>query len=410
MKPIIEIKNISKKYTLNQSKQPYLSIRDGLVNVFKKERIGKQQEEFWALKDVCFNINPGESVGIIGKNGAGKSTLLKILSKITYPTSGSIKVRGRIASLLEVGTGFHPELTGKENIYLNGSILGMKKSEINSKYDEIVDFSGVENFLETSLKHYSSGMQLRLAFSVAAFLEPEILLIDEVLAVGDADFQKKCIGKMEDVSRNGRTILFVSHNMNSLQSLCTKGILLSKGKVEKIGELNSVVNEYLNGSLGSDTHSFYDPPVGDEYVKLISSELIDEFGEILSSVNINQKVGFRFKYRIDKIINAPPVPALHLKTLKGEYVFISLLPKSQLTNKLGVFETTAFLPANFLNTEIYTVGIVLFTISPEVLHLFDPQTITFEVTENVNERGVDYLKDLAGTVRPRLEWTQKIIN
>jgi lipopolysaccharide transport system ATP-binding protein len=207
---------------------------------FKKNRT----EDFWALKDVSFSVQPGESIGIIGRNGAGKSTLLKILSKISPPTTGKIIARGRMASLLEVGTGFHPELTGRENIFFNGSLLGMKRNEIENKFDEIVDFSGTENFLDTPLKHYSSGMQLRLAFSVAAFLDPEILIIDEVLAVGDAEFQKKCLSKMEDVSKSGRTILFVSHQLGMVGQLCKRAILLDHGKIVSLGDVDHVINEY----------------------------------------------------------------------------------------------------------------------------------------------------------------------
>jgi lipopolysaccharide transport system ATP-binding protein len=209
-------------------------------------------EDFWALKNVSFEVLPGESIGIIGRNGAGKSTLLKILSKITPPTKGRIISRGRIASLLEVGTGFHPELTGRENIFFNGSLLGMKRKEIEDKFDEIVDFSGVERFLDTSLKHFSSGMQLRLAFAVAAFLEPEILIIDEVLAVGDAEFQKKCLGKMEDVSKSGRTILFVSHNIGLVQKLCNRSILLREGVLTAFESTDSVAAKYLLNSEVSD--------------------------------------------------------------------------------------------------------------------------------------------------------------
>lgn len=240
---MLEVKGVSKKFSIRHE-SPYLSFRDRVMDLFKPTH--SSSEEFWALRDVSFEIQPGESIGIIGKNGAGKSTLLKILSKITPPTQGRIIGRGRIASLLEVGTGFHPELTGRENIFLNGSILGMKRQEIASKFDAIVDFAGTERFLDTPLKHYSSGMQLRLAFAVAAFLEPEILVIDEVLAVGDAEFQKKCIGKMEDVSRSGRTILFVSHNMAAVQSLCTKSILLQRGELKAMGSSANVVAQYLS--------------------------------------------------------------------------------------------------------------------------------------------------------------------
>ncbi len=250
MKPILEIRNISKKYSINHAGQTgYLSLRDSFSNLFKFGN-KNNKEIFSALDDISFDVYPGDSIGIVGKNGAGKSTLLKVLSKITPPSSGKIISRGRIASLLEVGTGFHPELTGRENIYLNGSILGLKKFEIEKHFDAIVDFSGVEQFIDTPLKHYSSGMQLRLAFAVAAHLEPEILIIDEVLAVGDAEFQKKCIGKMEDVSKSGRTILFVSHNMASIESLCNKAILLSKGKLIDQGWCKDVTNKYINLNVG----------------------------------------------------------------------------------------------------------------------------------------------------------------
>jgi lipopolysaccharide transport system ATP-binding protein len=248
MNPILEIENISKRFRIAHELQPYLNIRDRVTQIFSSRK-SSSSEEFWALKDISFDVAPGESIGIIGKNGAGKSTLLKILSKITPPTSGKIISRGRIASLLEVGTGFHPELTGRENIFLNGSILGMKRWEIEKKFDEIIDFAGVERFLDTPLKHYSSGMQLRLAFSVAAFLEPEVLIIDEVLAVGDMEFQKKCMGKMDEVSKSGRTILFVSHNMGAVSNLCTKAVLLRKGRIAMIDTSAKVVEQYLHDSV-----------------------------------------------------------------------------------------------------------------------------------------------------------------
>ena len=248
---------IGKKYLLQhqQSGRRYKALRDVIANkakgIFNRAETKSSTEEFWALKDVSFEIKHGDVVGIIGRNGAGKSTLLKLLSRITEPTTGKIRLRGRVASLLEVGTGFHPELTGRENIFLNGAILGMSKAEITRKFDEIVAFAEVEKFLDTPVKRYSSGMYVRLAFAVAAHLEPEILIVDEVLAVGDASFQKKCLGKMQDVSKGGRTVLFVSHNMGAVASLCKTGIWMQKGQVMKIGGAREIVDEYLTAA--SDT-------------------------------------------------------------------------------------------------------------------------------------------------------------
>ncbi len=233
-----------------------MSLRENLFSFLKP---GSKKEEFWALQNINFNVQQGDTVGIIGKNGAGKSTLLKILSKITPPTSGKIICRGRIASLLEVGTGFHPELSGRENIFMNGSILGMRRAEILKNFDAIVDFSGVEKFLDTPLKHYSSGMQLRLAFAVAAFLENEILIIDEVLAVGDAEFQKKCMGKMGEVSKSGRTILFVSHNMSAIAQLCAKSVFLIDGKVKQTGKTEEIISAYINLTSSGSSEGIFHP-------------------------------------------------------------------------------------------------------------------------------------------------------
>lgn len=244
MKPIIEVNHVWKEYQKGIDRR-YKSLRDTLVGI-PNRLFGAEKEKFWALEDIDFKVEAGESVGIIGRNGAGKSTLLKILSRITPPTKGEIILRGRVASLLEVGTGFHPELTGRENVFFNGSILGMKNQEIKRKFDEIVDFSGVENFIDTPLKHYSSGMQMRLAFSVAAHLDSEILLIDEVLAVGDAEFQKKCIGKMDDVSKGeGKTILFVSHNLSQISNLCSSGLLIQNGKIFTKKSIEFVCQIYI---------------------------------------------------------------------------------------------------------------------------------------------------------------------
>jgi lipopolysaccharide transport system ATP-binding protein len=253
---VIRVENLSKKYIIGHQKQErYTALRDVLANQVKSigqifsrngDKTDPAHEEFWALKDVSFEIKQGDRVGIIGRNGAGKSTLLKILSRITEPTSGKISIKGRVASLLEVGTGFHPELTGRENIYLNGAILGMDRIEIKKKFDEIVAFAEVEKFLDTPVKRYSSGMYVRLAFAVAAHLEPEILIVDEVLAVGDAQFQKKCLGKMEDVGKEGRTVIFVSHNMGAIRSLCSIGIYLEKGQVKNSGSMETVIDSYYD--------------------------------------------------------------------------------------------------------------------------------------------------------------------
>ncbi len=249
MSPIIEVSNLSKLYKLShQEKSSHRSIRDDLVNSLKGFflRRSVKYEDFWAIKDVSFKINRGEVVGIIGRNGAGKSTLLKILSRVTDPTCGQVIMRGRVSSLLEVGTGFHPELSGRENIFLNGAILGMSRKEISRKFDQIVAFAGIEKFLDTPVKHYSSGMYVRLAFSVAAHLEPDILIVDEVLSVGDAEFQKKSLGKMDEVTRqSGRTIIFVSHNMEAIQKLCAKCILLRDGKVEMFDRTDKVIKHYM---------------------------------------------------------------------------------------------------------------------------------------------------------------------
>lgn len=260
MTTVISVENLGKKYTLrHQQRESYTALRDVLANgaasigqrllhPFRKFPTGQQaQEEFWALKDVSFEVKQGDRIGIIGRNGAGKSTLLKILSRITEPTTGRVKIKGRVASLLEVGTGFHPELSGRENIYLNGAILGMSRAEIKKKFDEIVDFAEIEKFLDTPVKRYSSGMYVRLAFAVAAHLEPEILVVDEVLAVGDAQFQKKCLGKMGAVAREGRTILFVSHNMAAVTALCERAVLFTSGKIIRDDFTTNVIEDYLTG-------------------------------------------------------------------------------------------------------------------------------------------------------------------
>lgn len=317
-KPIISIKNLGKKYSIDHMRGKYVALRDVIVNVLKnpfgfaldkaKQATGlSKKEEFWALKDVNLEIMPGEVIGIIGPNGAGKSTLLKILSQITPPSTGEIKLRGRVGSLLEVGTGFHPELTGRENIMLNGAILGMTRKEISRKFDQIVEFSGVEKFLDTPVKHYSSGMYVRLAFSVAAHLEPDILIVDEVLAVGDAEFQKKCLGKMEEITRaTGRTILFVSHNLSAVEALCTKCVLLKNGKVKTAGNTKEVIDEYYRDS-GVSAEFKGAKRKGQQDVKIMRVELTDREGKKIGNLTSQDNINLLFELHSQKDFSDPVI-------------------------------------------------------------------------------------------------------
>ncbi|MHC1716411.1 MAG: polysaccharide ABC transporter ATP-binding protein [Candidatus Dojkabacteria bacterium] len=298
MNNVVEVKNLGKKYSIG-NREKYLTLRDLFVkaakvpgNLMQGKKFRKKQE-FWALRDLNFTVEKGEVIGIIGRNGAGKSTLLKILSRITEPTEGEVRLNGRVSSLLEVGTGFHPELTGRENIYLNGAIMGMKKKEIEKKFGEIVEFSGVEKFLDMPVKRYSSGMQVRLAFSVAAHLEPDILIIDEVLAVGDAEFQKKCLGKMDEVTKEaGRTILFVSHDMGAIQKLCKRTILLDNGEIVMIGDTQDVLKKYLSfgKSLLSSTIKEVDSRPGNKKWIFEKLELFDGENNVVSSFNEEDEI------------------------------------------------------------------------------------------------------------------------
>lgn len=312
-KPIIEINGISKKYELGE-RFSYGNLReefvDNIKGIFSGKKEKKEENILWALNDVSFDVNEGEVVGIIGRNGAGKSTLLKILSRITEPTKGEINLRGRVASLLEVGTGFHPELTGRENVFFNGALLGMTKREIKSKFDEIVAFSEVEKFIDTPVKRYSSGMYVRLAFAVAAHLEPEILIVDEVLAVGDASFQKKCLGKMGDVAKSGRTVLFVSHNMAAVEKLCSKAVLLIKGNVSFIGETGDAVKKYLLDDNGEDVNCYkinkkiLEEANNDDY-EITDVKCLNENDENLKHIATGEKIKVRIYYKAKKSFSNP---------------------------------------------------------------------------------------------------------
>lgn len=313
MRPIIQVRDLSKQYRLGARQAAYGTLRESIVQAARAplqrfHNRGARAEILWALKNVSFEVQPGEVIGIIGRNGAGKSTLLKILSQITDPSGGEIDLYGRVASLLEVGTGFHPELTGRENIFLNGALLGMRRAEIARKFDEIVAFSEVDQFLDTPVKRYSSGMYVRLAFAVAAHLEPEILVVDEVLAVGDAAFQKKCLGKMSDVARHGRTVLFVSHNMPAVKSLCQRALLLDAGQVAAEGDVDSVVNKYLTadsdemartGIIPDDAKRLY----GTDEAKLRSVRLTDVAGNDVSQLYLGQPCRVQMNFEVFKEIS-----------------------------------------------------------------------------------------------------------
>ena len=334
---------------------PYLKI--GSVN----DRAQKADSEYvWALRDIDFKVEQGDVVGIIGKNGAGKSTLLKLLSKVTAPTTGTIRARGRIASLLEVGTGFHGEMTGRENIYMNGAILGMTKQEIAAKLDEIVAFSGCERYIDTPVKRYSSGMMVRLGFAVAAHLDPEILVVDEVLAVGDAEFQKKAIGKMKDVSQGeGRTVLFVSHNMTSIKSLCKHGVILQNGMLIDQGEIDPIVSHYLRGDADIDNHKLWKnhEMCGDGF-ELLELGVRKRNGEYEDIIHVTDEIEISMRYRLSQTFNRFHT-TFHLKNEQGERVF-SFSGAGRcyaLIHEEGVYEQKCIIPADFLNWGSYSIDL-----------------------------------------------------
>ncbi|MFT5963718.1 MAG: lipopolysaccharide transport system ATP-binding protein [Flavobacterium sp.] len=424
---ILKAENISKQYRLGQvgtgtlshdlnrwwhkirgKENPYLKIGD------TNDRSTKGTSDYvWALQNINFEVERGEVLGIIGKNGAGKSTLLKILSKVTAPTTGSIKCRGRIASLLEVGTGFHPELTGRENIYLNGAILGMTKKEISLKIDEIIEFSGCERYIDTPSKRYSSGMTVRLAFAVAAFLEPEILVIDEVLAVGDAEFQKKAIGKMQDISRQGgRTVLFVSHNMDSIMRLCTKSILLKNGRIINYDITSKVIDNYLKSEYGtSSIKSWEGQNAGNSLVKIIDVKAHNNQFDVKDNFKITEFVGITVSYEVITEGNKFHV-AFNFYNKNGINIFDS--HENNTINyyeikKCGLYETTAWIPENLFGEGLILVGVALVTHDPFQVHFHERDCIAFNMIDNqINSptRG-EYVGSLPGIIRPLMKWDSK---
>jgi lipopolysaccharide transport system ATP-binding protein len=427
----IRVEKLGKLYRIGSRTNGYETLRDTLAKVFSAPFRGRSnsstltstltsasspREEIWALKDVSFEVKRGEVVGIIGRNGAGKSTLLKILSRITEPTEGYAEIRGRVGSLLEVGTGFHPELTGRENIYLNGAILGMKKSEIERKFDEIVAFAEIEKFLDTPVKHYSSGMYVRLAFAVAAHLDPEILLVDEVLAVGDASFQKRCLGKMQDISRGGRTVLFVSHNMAAVTRLCPRAIMLHEGKSIREGSSHQIVSACLtsdNGTAAERAWPDSSEAPGNDIACLRSVRVRAENGQVVESIDIRHPVGIDMEFEVLKAGNVL-VPNYHFFNEEGVCIFIASDqdPAWQRTPRpVGRFISTAWIPGNFLAEGSLFVGAALSTINPVIVHFYERDAIKFQVIDSIegdSARG-DYAGNMPGVVRPLLKWETKYL-
>jgi lipopolysaccharide transport system ATP-binding protein len=391
LKPILEIRGISKKYIIQGQVKPYLSLRESLFSFL---RPSSKKEEFWALRDVDLDVMPGDTIGLIGKNGAGKSTLLKILSKITPPTSGRIISRGRIASLLEVGTGFHAELTGRENIYLNGSILGMKRKEIERQFDAIIDFSGVEKFVDTPLKHYSSGMQLRLAFAVAAFLEPEILIIDEVLAVGDAEFQKKCLGKMEDVSRHGRTVIFVSHNMGAISQLCKKGVVLQKGQVVSAGTAQESINIYLKpNDQNTSSNSYTNRNTENKKLVFLSIETCHRSGVVNDTFGFDEPITVKMKIAKNDLINSDTKISVTLLDKFQARIFTVVKNLSEFGPGDNSVDVSLELPASLIAPNIYSFRYAIFSDKGEVFDLLEDITkikIVDTGSPMAYYEGVDY--------------------
>ena len=411
---IIEIKNIGKKYKITHERGRYVTLRDVLTGVMKspfkflktknKQGAGiEAKEDFWALKDLNLSINKGEVVGIVGRNGAGKSTLLKILSQITPPTTGEIRIQGSVGSLLEVGTGFHPELTGRENIFLNGAILGMRRSEIARKFDEIVAFAEVEKFLDTPVKYYSSGMYVRLAFSVAAHMEPDILIVDEVLAVGDAEFQKKCLGKMRDITeKEGRTILFVSHNINAIQQLCQKSILLEKGKVVMFDTTEKVVDYYLNESKESNAVSEFNINYGKD-VQVHRITILNQKDTPSARIPISEDFSINLDLKVNNDVTGVII-TLHFFH-QGEVVFISSI--SDQTEKLSDFKKGDYsikinVPKFLLNVGHYHFDV---TVDKVFVERFDiRQYIVFEIQDINNPKTAVYNGQNLGVIAKILDY------
>ena len=430
--PVISVENLSKAYWLGQKEKTHDTLTGAVKSLAlaplrnlrrlrrldtfsgnEKDQAVPEDDVLWALQDVSFEVAEGEVVGIIGRNGAGKSTLLKILSRITEPTSGQAVIRGRVSSLLEVGTGFHPELSGRDNVYMNGTILGMTKREIDRKFDEIVDFSGVERFLDTPVKRYSSGMQVRLAFAVAAHLEPEILIIDEVLAVGDGEFQKKCLGKMQHVAGQGRTVLFVSHNMGMITSLCQTGLLMESGGVSARRTASETVLAYSCSGRSSPHFADFTAsgrPIGDHLATLLEARIEDMQGNCVSEVDIRNPFKVKMQYQLHQSVPRPPLPNFHFLDDRGEYAFVSSgSDPSPSVGQPGTYEAECIVAGHLLNNGTFFIGVAL-TFTHQGIHVsfYEKDALSVSVRDPIDETLDDmrsgYSGDIPGPVRPNLDW------
>jgi len=427
----IKIEHISKCYRIGMKEQMHDSMASAMMDFLRSpirnfrnyrslyqfdhadpDNAADSTDVIWALNDVSFDVKKGQVIGIIGGNGAGKSTILKILSKITDPTRGRAEIRGRVSSLLEVGTGFHPDLTGRENVYLNATILGMKKKEVDRKFDDIVDFSGVEKFIDTPVKRYSSGMKVRLAFSVAAHLEPEILIVDEVLSVGDADFQKKSLSKMENIGQEGRTVLFVSHSMSAVSRLCDRAILLGQGKVVADGPADQVVSAYMNASSGTSAARVWSDPgkaPGGSVVRLRAVRVRTEDGEISETFDIRYPIRLEMEYDVMRP-GSVLLPHFNVLNSQGQCAFTTLDQDLQWrgrTRPVGRYVSTAWIPGNLLAEGMFYVSCYCLTLNPDTRQFGERSAIAFLVSDGLDgdsARG-DYAKQLYGVVRPLLRWT-----
>ena len=423
MTTAISVKNLGKRYQIGaaETKFRYNMLRDVLVDTVSapirlaKALVGKSdrrnnQNFIWALKDISFDLEEGRVLGIIGRNGAGKSTLLKILSRVTEPTTGTVSVRGRVGSLLEVGTGFHPELTGRENIYMNGAILGMKRTEIDQKFDEMVEFSEVGQFIDTPVKRYSSGMYLRLAFAVAAHLEPEILVVDEVLAVGDAEFQRKCLGKMSDVAQQGRTVLFVSHNMSAILRLTQEAIVLKKGQLIKRAPSAEAVDFYLSSGQAESGERIWeaeDVPAGSLPFRPVAIRIKEGGGKVVDTVRSTEPVTVEWEYQLDAPVTGLRV-GMYLNTMRGEYVFTAFDTDDAKqfeqfgARAAGRYVSRCEIPADFFNEGRYYLGLNASSFGVK-RYFMDENAISFNVDIS-GAPGTQWPELRQGPVRPRLDW------